>query len=97
MEDFRVSQHKANQTAAITPIKRNACLTGQLSSTENNTTKSPHGKRGRGKQVSRQRKRPLTEETSLNKEVNSYILYFMCSICSFPSFKDNSQEGERNE
>ena len=69
-----------------------ARLTGQLSSTDDNTTKSPRGKRGRGKQVSRQRKRPLTEETSLNKEVNSYIVCFMCSL---PSFIDNSQERKR--
>ena len=71
-----------------------ARLTGQLSSTEEKTTKSPRGKRGRGKQMSRQRKRPRTEETPLNKEVNGYILCFMCLL---PSFIDYSQEGEREE
>ena len=42
--------------------------------------------------MSRQRKRPLTEETSLNKKVNSYIV---CFICSLPRFIDNNQERER--
>lgn len=69
-----------------------ARLTGQLSSTEEITTKSPRGKRGRGKQMSRQRKRPLTEETPLNKEVNGYIL---CFLCLLSRFIDYSQEEER--